>query len=112
MNIDKQIVTLAVALKQKQGFYRLSNGTMVETVPEFYLANMDARLFPAYDKDLNAIHEAEEVLLDNQGAQGNYGFSLNGGMGGSTQDHFKLAHSKASKRLETLLKTLKRWTND
>ncbi len=107
MNIDKQIVTLAIALREKQGFYRLSNGTMVETVPEFYLANMDARLFPDYHKDLNAVFEAVEVwrgepefdlffdsLIDVCGA-----FS-------------SCVQSLAGQRLQALLRALKLWTND
>lgn len=73
-------------------------------------------ILPDYLNDLNAMHEAEEVLpIDKRvGSQGYMGFlwdtcSKNMHNGGST---WEIAHATAAQRAEAFLKTLGLWVEE
>lgn len=69
------------------------------------------RLIPDYPNDLNAMHEAEKALAENQKIE--YAKNLMGivrsGFGHCTDDLFYFAHATAAQRAEAFLRTIGKW---
>jgi hypothetical protein len=73
---------------------------------------------PDYLNDLNAMHEAEKILLPPGGGKTTYSKHLAdivcgyGSKWGNREDLFFVAHATASQRAEAFLKTIGKWTED
>lgn len=62
---------------------------------------------PDYPNDLNAMHEAEKVLLPKLAHK--YKLALAGLKGFSGNDHDKIWHATAAQRAEAFLRTIGKW---
>ncbi len=87
-------------------------GTFPVLVPTGYKNPMPHFDIPKYTTDLNAMHESEKTLDDDQWA--NYFYHLNGSVDPSsvTHDHSMEENQiniSASRRAEAFLKTINKW---
>jgi hypothetical protein len=67
---------------------------------------MGAEFFPKYTKDLNAMHEAEKVLVQLK-LSGKYEFNL--ARNGGNRHEWSKTHATARQRAEAFLRTLGKW---
>jgi hypothetical protein len=81
----------------------------------WYDATGHVKPLPDYINDLNAMHEAEKLLSDNEWDDKFYhwlGFVVSGGQSEQLWEYRKaLVHATASQRAEALLRTIGKWTD-
>lgn len=87
--------------------------TIDERIPLKAKESVTGRWIPDYCNDLNAMHEAEKMLNDEQMAK--YAFELDKAFPPDQQDMFAFSraycfvHATAKQRAEAFLRTLKKW---
>lgn len=111
MNPEQQRIKIAEAC----GWTNISlmpygSGSGAYLVPKGYKNGIGPTIVPHYLKDLNAMHEAEKVLTEQQAKE--YRWKLQQGFLPSTQMAQELlCHATAAERAEAFLRTLNLWTD-
>lgn len=91
------------------GEIKYPNGFRVEFCPVEWAEKRFFQVIPDYLNDLNAMHEAEEVLTDRVG----YLIELGGCVqDAAVEDWWLVAHATAAQRAEAFLKTIGKWEDE
>jgi hypothetical protein len=104
--MDKNKQRIAIA---EECGWTLNGSSENNTHPYVSPSNGIKKHLPDYCNDLNAMHEAEKVLLINPPIQHEYADCLRVTLGGSGRTQFDIYHSTAAQRAEAFLKIIGKW---
>lgn len=84
--------------------YEWAPGHIQQVAAEWKKGELSAMKLPEYFASLDAIHEAEKVIFETEGARDSYEFWLS-----KVCDPFVIWHATAAQRCEAFGKTLSLW---